>query len=1730
MRPAEEADALLAGAWQAFAAGDAAGARRQAEAAIAAEPDRPGAKAALGFFLLRLGEAEAAEAVLSEAAGTWPDHAPAHWYLGCVLQARGDPAAAAQALRLALRLDPTLDEAAFTLGWILHDRGEWDEALLWAAQAHAARPGAERALQLGWLNQQLRRPDVAAQVYQAALADLPSASPLHARLQLHLAQVLGEAGQAEKAGAVLQEALRAHPDDAALQLEAAWQLRRAGDAGAALARARSVTERQPAQAQGWYLLGLLHEEAGALTQADAAYAEAHALRPDHVEALVRRALIQRGWKRFEGARWLADLARRAAPHDAGVQTLQAQLLLDEGATREARQLLVRRLRRRENAPDLWRLLASAQVQAGRPGAARASLRRALAADAGNVEALRTAGWLALEQGDLRDATVRARQLLALRPEDAVAQVQAAFIFAAAGELREAERFAQAAVAAAPQEPEAWRALSQVRYRQGRLDAAEAAIGEALRLAPERIDNLRHLGWVLLASGQHARAELAFLRARDLAPTDEAVALESAECLRRGGRLDAALDAANALLAGWPAWPAALLLKARVLAVREPVEGAAAVACCQQLMRQGALATEAARMLLTLEADGIAGAAPALRLVAPGVLYRAAVDAITDAVHAHGPARLTGLVAAALRRFEDDGWLQTAALYTATLSGNVTAEALAEQARAWWRSVKIRAGLSPMTARARDRRRPRVAYLASQPHEPLLRRVLAAHDPARIEVFLFAARLPSDLPADVQGHPLEPGHLAAACAANGIDVVVDAGGLHPFGGQFDVLARTASRLAPVQVGWLGTGCSAGGLFDALWSDRAAVPRDQERHYEEQVVCMEGGAWCWDPPPFAPAVGEPPVLRNGTLTFGVVARPLRLSDQALDAFGRIVAGCEEARLRFLGAIADDLPLRRHVLARLARHGVAEQQVSFEPWRTPARYLAWCGEVDLVLDTFPGNGGLSLLEPLWMGVPVVTVAGDWIAARQGASLLTAIGRAGWIAEDADSFVMLALALARDTGRLRRERAGLREAMRTSPLLDGRRLAAQIEAFCDSASRACAGDPADDAKASVRAQADRALAAWMAVPRAIVLPAPARPALTVVVVLYNQPGLARRTLQALADQRGCDFETVIVDNASDAATAQLLLRVAGARLVRNSENLGFLAAANQGAALARGRAIAFLNSDAFLQADALAQALAAIDADGSIGALGGRVVLTAGGLQEAGNVIFRDGSAGGIGRGEDPWQPAARPARATDYVSGVFLVTPRALWQALGGFDAAFGPAYYEDTDYCLRVWQAGFRCVVEPRVLLEHVEWGSAEGASATGLMRHNRAAFVARHGAWLAGQPEPMALPLDADRWRAPEDRPTRRPRVLVIDNEVPHAWKGGGLPRARSMLHALAGWPVTFYPLWGIEDSWTEIEASVPRSTEVALGLGLGGLEDFLQRRRGVYDVLLVSRPPNLRALAPLRRRRPDLFAGLRLVYDAEALFALRDIALAGVRGRPFPRAQAAARVAEEVALAADAADVLVVSQRDARHFRQAGLRTHVLAHSIAVRRAVPDAAARDGLLFVGALHPRTPNEDGLLWFVHEVLPRLARRRGQAATLSVVGVCQSPDVAALDGPVVRIVGMQEALEPWYDAARVFVAPVRFAGGVPAKVIEAAAHGIPVVASSLLVRQLGWHDGTDIQGARDPDAFADRVARLLDDEALWRRQQAAAWTQCARRYDPALFAQILRSVLAPATHDPVAAPSA
>jgi len=232
-----------------------------------------------------------------------------------------------------------------------------------------------------------------------------------------------------------------------------------------------------------------------------------------------------------------------------------------------------------------------------------------------------------------------------------------------------------------------------------------------------------------------------------------------------------------------------------------------------------------------------------------------------------------------------------------------------------------------------------------------------------------------------------------------------------------------------------------------------------------------------------------------------------------------------------------------------------------------------------------------------------------------------------------------------------------------------------------------------------------------------------SIIVAFYNKAHLGLLCIEAILENADVPYELILVDNGSTDNTKEMLDRLDGAEIIRNQKNLGFGLACTQGAEKARGEYLCFLNNDALLQPRSLNAVSADFREDSSIGAVGGKILLADGHLQEAGSIVWNDGSAWGYGRGDDPRLPRYEFRRPVDYCSGAFLFTPRSLFNELGGFDARFLPAYYEDIDYCFKVWNKGLRVIYEPRAVIRHYESASSETTeTAKGPILENRAKFV------------------------------------------------------------------------------------------------------------------------------------------------------------------------------------------------------------------------------------------------------------------------------------------------------------------------------------------------------------------------------------------------------------------------
>lgn len=277
-------------------------------------------------------------------------------------------------------------------------------------------------------------------------------------------------------------------------------------------------------------------------------------------------------------------------------------------------------------------------------------------------------------------------------------------------------------------------------------------------------------------------------------------------------------------------------------------------------------------------------------------------------------------------------------------------------------------------------------------------------------------------------------LDAQIREDGIDILFDLAG-HTQGNRLLVFAR---RPAPLQMSWAGypgtTGLEA---IDYILADRNEIPLDAEIHYRERVLRMPDDYVCYEPPPYSPDVSPLPALTRPFVTFGSFNNPAKLNPEVVALWARILDRVPESHLILRYQGLDDPDLADRLRSQFAGRGVDPKRVSLEGKLPHPQLLSLYAEVDIALDPFPYNGGLTTLEALWMGVPVVTWPGETFAGRHSLTHLSTIGLTETIARDPDHYVDLAASLAGDLPRLASLRTGLRDRVASSPLCDGKRFA---------------------------------------------------------------------------------------------------------------------------------------------------------------------------------------------------------------------------------------------------------------------------------------------------------------------------------------------------------------------------------------------------------------------------------------------------------------------------------------------------------------------------------------------------------------------------------------------------------------------------------------------------------------------------------------------------------------------
>ncbi len=585
----------------------------------------------------------------------------------------------------------------------------------------------------------------------------------------------------------------------------------------------------------------------------------------------------------------------------------------------------------------------------------------------------------------------------------------------AGKLQDAANIYQSILAAAPEQPEALHHLGIVAYQLGRFQEALPLISKAVSLTPENATIYSNLGLVFEAVGKADLAESAYRYSIHLQPQNPEALYNLGNICKKQGKLSEAI--AHYLRASqvrpdaeiWNNLGNAYLEDAQIMQAEaayrkaialEPTHAQAHYNLSHALREQGRIA------------EALAACAEAKRLNPND-----------------GNAFSNFLLM--LHYQEND---------PATLH----AHALEWAARFAPENVQM----GGLTFDRDPARRLRIGYVSgdfkNHPIGYFMESVLAAHDKKQVEIFCYANQnIVQEITQRLQqssDHWRNIFDVSDDAAAHiirddQIDVLIDLSG-HTEGNRLGIFARKPAAIQASWIGYLDTlGMKA---MDYIICDGLTIPPQQEKFYTEAPLRLPDSFLCFTPPEIAiaPARGE------GPFTFGCFNNIAKITPAMVKIYAEILQKIPHAQFCFKGKQWTDAGVRARFVTLFAEQNIPESRLIFEGVSKRQEYFKTYHQVDIILDTFPYNGGTTTVEALWMGVPVLALAGDTFLSRLGASLLSAVALQDWVAHSAEEYIAKAVEYASNSEALRELRSTLRPRVLASPLCDAPRFARNLEA----------------------------------------------------------------------------------------------------------------------------------------------------------------------------------------------------------------------------------------------------------------------------------------------------------------------------------------------------------------------------------------------------------------------------------------------------------------------------------------------------------------------------------------------------------------------------------------------------------------------------------------------------------------------------------------------------------------
>jgi len=704
--------------------------------------------------------------------------------------------------------------------------------------------------------------------------------------------------------------------------------------------------------------------------------------------------------------------------------------------------------------DVHSNLGNALQAVGQLHAAVASYRLALRIRPRDANTLSNLGTVLQTLGRLDDAVVSYRQALDIKPHLADAHYNLGNAFL---DLRQTDDAVASYCRAIKNSPDFDRAhynLGKALQALGRLDGAVTSYCRALEIRPDYVEAHYNLGNTLQLVGRPGNAAATFRRALGIQPYFAEAHNNLGATLKELGQLDAAVASYRRAVAIKPDYPevhynlgVALKLLGgpddevasyrRALEIKpDYAEAHYNLGVARQAIgwHQGAVSSYRHALEINphwAEADSnLGGSLQTLGLIDAAVAsYRRALQIQPDFVDAHSNL-----------------------IFTLDLAPGVDLATLRQERNRWEaiHAAPLAILQRPHANRPDPHRRLRIGYVSADFREHsatvAFGAMLVKFDPAGFEVFAYSNSPKQDAVTRLFQHHV-PGWrdivgLADEAVANlirqdEIDILVDLSG-HSAGNRLLVFAR---KPAPLQVTAWGYNTGTGlRTIDVLFADPIRVPPEEKHFYTEEVRYLPSAIGYYALREF-PQINPLPALSNHTITFGSLNRLAKVSEAAYQAWAQILLSVPDSRMVLKTAELDDAGVSMRILQHFTEAGIDPARMTLLGKTSWVEHVAAFGQVDIALDPFPQGGGVTTLEGLMMGVPVVTLRWPTFTGRASASSLTTLGLTDWIAESPEQYVELALRKARDVPALAALRTRLREIFTSSIIGDSQAYVKAVE-----------------------------------------------------------------------------------------------------------------------------------------------------------------------------------------------------------------------------------------------------------------------------------------------------------------------------------------------------------------------------------------------------------------------------------------------------------------------------------------------------------------------------------------------------------------------------------------------------------------------------------------------------------------------------------------------------------------